>query len=74
MVPVAKPGLGFQRFLRTLGMQLGFLAWLVSVLWKLGTTFVCVSVRIPSKIWVFGKVFFSQQAGVAVVIYEPVFS
>lgn len=38
-------------------MQLGFLAWLVSVLWKLGTTFVCVSVRIPSKIWVFGKVF-----------------
>lgn len=38
-------------------MQLGFLAWLVSVLRKLGTTFVSVSVRIPSKIWVFGKVF-----------------
>lgn len=52
----------------------GNASWLVSIVWKLGTTFVCVSVRIPSQIWIFGKGFFCQQAGVAVVIYEPVFS
>lgn len=75
-VNLATPGPGLQRFLRTLGMQLNFLAQLVSGMMEVrnNVRLHVVSVHIPSEIWIFEEGVFFWQTGFAVVVCESVFS
>lgn len=75
-VNLATPGPGLQRFLRTWGMQLNFLAQLVSGMLEVRNSvhLHVVSVQIPSEIQIFEEGFFFRHTGFAVVVCEPVFN
>lgn len=75
-VNLATPGPGLQRFLRTWGMQLNFLAQRVTGMLEVRNSvhLHVVSVHVPSEIQIFEEGFFFQHTSFAVVVCEPVFN